>query len=285
MPVFRHVLTFVGQDGGSWNEVYYESASDISSAGLTNSFIAARLDLLAALNMIRADRMADVDQPRLTRSVNYNLNGTAGVTADFPLPNTDALVLALASSAGGSRKLWMRGCPQRFQAKSFTSGRDALPGFVQKLLDTFFAALARSSLGIRKISPQSPGPTTFVKILSVDGARKDGTSDVTLAAAPGYPFPARVAIGGASKKDLPYLNGQWSLVKAPVAAVVTIPYQTPNGLVITGGNGKMRQAIYAGVNVFTPSACAFDHYGSHATRTANFRSRGARRAARLRTSL
>jgi hypothetical protein len=191
----------------------------------------------------------------------------------------------MASSAGGTRKLWLRGCPQNLQAKDPLTGRDTPPSALLQLLASYFTKLAADGYGIRKLAPVAPGPAAPIKILSVDGSRKDGTSDVTLAQAPGYPFPSRVVVGGASKKDLPYLNGQWQLVKAPAGAIVTIPYQTPSGVIYTGGGARMRQASYSATNVFTPSLCGFDHYGSHATRSANFRSRGARRAARLRTSL
>lgn len=285
MPTFRHTLTFVGPNGSRWNEVYYQEADNVQSAALTARFASARLALLAQPSKLRTNRIAQVDQPRVTRQVTYNLNGTGGGSFTTPAPETSAIVLGLTSAAGGSRKLWMRGLPSNYINIDQASGQDRPSSVVIGLIGTFIQEAANAKLGIRKIAGISPGPTSPIKILTVDGSRKDGTSDVTLAAAPGYPFPARVSIGGASKKDLPNLNGQWSLVKAVNLAVVTIPYQTPQGLVVVGGNAHMRQAVYPGVNVFDPNNSGFDHYGSHATRQSDFGSRGARRAARLRTSL
>lgn len=285
MPTFRVTFNFVGQDGGGWNEVYYQDAASIALVNLSINTISARCALLHPLNKFRTCRIVQVDSPRVTRNVNVNNFGIANNAGTGPAPNPDAVVVLMSSLAGGSRKLWLRGCPTLFIAKDNASGADAPPAELQKRLLYYFQALNADGYGIRQLQGIAPGPLSPLKVLTVDGSRKDGTSDVTLTAAPGYPFPARVLVGGASKKDLPGLNGQFSMVKAAALAVVTIPYQTPNGLVVVGGNAKMRQALYTNTHVFDPPSCGFDHFGSHATRSTNFRSRGARRVARLRTSL
>jgi len=165
------------------------------------------------------------------------------------------------------------------------SGLDEPPSALLDALLVWFVSLAANGYGLRRLATQVPGPLQNVKILSVDGTAKDGTSLVTLAQAPGYPFPSRVVIGSASKKDLPGLNGRWSLVSAPVGAVVKIPYQTPQGLLVTGGNGKMRQESYQAINVFDPPSCSFSYFGTRTTKNPTTHSRGARRAVRNRTSL
>lgn len=285
MPTFRVTFNFVGQDGGGWNEVYYQDGGTISSVNLSIATISARAALLHPLNRWRTVRIVQVDSPRVTRNQQVNQGGTANAAGTGPLSNGDAVVVLLSSLAGGSRKLWLRGCPAAFMLKDPVTGVDIPPAELQKRLGYYYATLAADGFGIRQLQGITPGPLTPIKILKVDGSAANGTSVVTLASAPGYPFPSRVLIGGASKKDLPALNGQFSLVSAPAGALVTIPYQTPQSLVVNGGNAKMRQALYTSTHVFDPPSCGFDHFGTHATRTVNFRSRGARRAARLRTSL
>jgi hypothetical protein len=285
VPTYRNIWTFTGQDGGSWNEVYYEDQSSISATGPGLNLINARLNLLHPLNKWRAIRIVDVDVPRATRPITLNLAGGNDGGGAGPAPNSESIVCAMSSLAGGGRKLWLRGAPDSFIIKSPVTGADAPPASLTKFLGYFFAQLKVNGYGIRQLSGIVPGPLSPLKILKVDGTAGDGTSLVTLAVAPGYPFPSRVTIGGASKKDLPALNGQWSLVQAPAGAVVRIPYQTPAAGIVMGGSAHMRQAIYHTTHVFDPASCAFDHYGSHSTRSTNFRSRGARRAQRLRTSL
>lgn len=285
MPTFRNTLTFVGQDGSTWNEVYYQDAGGIAQTGFSNPTISGRLGLLNHLNLLRVNRITQVDVPRVTRQTIYNLPGTGGASTTPPTPNTTAIVVSLSSLTGGSRKMWIRGGNATDVAKDPTTGRDAPPPNLLFRLAQWFTLLMGDGFGLRTLQGIVPGPLTPIKILKVDGSAANGTSLVTLAAAPGYPFPSRVLIGGASKKDLPSLNGQYSLLAAPAGAIVQIGYQTPGSGIVTGGKATMRQAIYNPTHVFTDSLCGFDHYGSHATRVANFRSRGARRAARLRPLL
>lgn len=285
MSTFRAVFGWIGQDGGSWNEIMYVDGGSISTVPLSTKTINARLKLAHPLTLLRSVRFVQVDAPRVTRNQLINLFGTATGTASGPAPNDNAAVFSLSSLAGGSRKLWMRGIPDAWIIKDNTTGRDAPVPDMQKAFSYWVSSAALDGYGIRQLQGITPGPLSPLKILKVDGSAGNGTSAITLAAAPGYPFPARVLIGGVSKKDLPGLNGQFSLVSAPAGPVVTVPYQTPGLQIINGGNGHMRQALYSATHVFDPPSSGFDHFGAHSTRTANFRSRGARRAQRLRTSL
>jgi hypothetical protein len=284
VPDYRVTFEFAGPGGSAFNEVYYTTDSAIAGALPSTGLVNARLALLHPQYTLQRVRIAQADALRVTLPKTLNLPGVSDGSGG-PLPPGDAVVSTLTSAAGGSRKIWLRGCPASYQLKDSTSGRDSPPASLITRLQSWFLALNRNGYGIRQVSKQAPGPLKNVKINSVDGSRKDGTSDLTLAVAPGYPFPSRVIIGGASKKDLPYLNGRWSLVKVVAGAVITIPYQTPGGLVISGGNAQVRQEVYPGVNVFDSNLSNFAYYGVHITKNTSTRSRGARRAARLRASL
>jgi hypothetical protein len=288
MPVFRVVWQYVENTGAQFNEVYYVSASTALAAAQTGSGLAtARIALLHPLNKLMKIRSSQVDASRVTASVNYNWNGTAGplgATDEGPATPGDAIVCALSASPTGQRKIWMRGAPDEYIQRNASSGADFLFPSVRDKLATWFTALKANNYGIRSLSPQSPGPLTNVKITSVATNLLPGTATVTVVTSPGYAIPSRVIIGGASKKDLPALNGRWSLISI-LDKTFVIPYVVPQGGIVNGGNAYVRKEEYLGVNIFDPASCAFDHFGTRTTKNPITHSRGARRAVRIRTSL
>jgi hypothetical protein len=288
MPTFRVVWEFIEANGSGFNEVYYvDGANAASAVGISDLLRIARLNLLHTSNKWQRIRASQVDQQRVTAQNNLSQFGLSVDTAG-PVPTGAAAVCALVGQAGGQRKLWLRGVGASSFMRNASSGADQPPAFFLQKLTQFFAGLQNDLLGIRRLMPTAPpggGVLSKIKIVTVAPNARPGLADITLAAAPGYPFPSRVLIGGASKKDLPSLNGHWQLVAAPVGALVTIPYQTPGNMTINGGNAYMRQESYFATSVFNAAGCGFDHYGTHTSRVPLFRSRGARRAARLRSAL
>jgi hypothetical protein len=287
VSTFRVVWTFYENTGSTFNEVFYTEATDAATAAKTSKgLLTARLSLLHPLNTLQVIRSSQVDKNRVTGQFNVNLNGTAttqGSTPVGPATPGDAMVFALAATPTGSRKLWMRGAPDDYIQRDPLSGKDVQNALLPPLFTAYFKALQAEGYGIRVLTPQNSAPTTNIKIVKVDGLALDGTSKVTLAIAPGYGFPSRVIIGGANKKELAGLNGRWSLVDAPVLNVIRIPYQTSQGYVINGGNAHCRQELYGPTNVFSAAACSFSYFGTRTTKNPITRSRGARRAARIRT--
>lgn len=285
MAIFRVTWEFIGPNGQQWNEQYHwEGSTPGAASTVTTDTRNARLAFLHPLNMLLAVRSTQVDAQRVTGFTKYRLAGTA-VGTFGPEVNSTAVVCGLSTATAGSRKIWFRGVPDNMVVRSTTTGLDAPEASTLLLLKTFFDQIRLEGYGMRKLQPKGVGLLENLKIISVDGTARDGTSTVTLSRAPGYAYPSRVVIGGASKKDLPQLNGHWQLLAAPVGVTVRIPYQTPQGLLVTGGNGYMRQELYGAFGIFVPGACGFSNFGSRDTRTPLSRSRGARRAARLRTSL
>ena len=284
MPTYKLVFEYTESNGSSFNEVFYRDAADIATAKvLPFNTVSARLPMLHPLNTLRRIRVSNTTALRDTGTINLNLPGLYGGTSG-PLPVGDAAVLALAGVGGGSRKLWMRGIPDAYQFRDTKSGRDAPPPFFVGLLTDYFAALNKDQLGIRRLTPPAAGPLSNFKIVSVDGTAKNGQSILTFAQAPGFPFPGQIVIGGASKKDLPSLNGVYSIIQN-LGLTVVIAYQTPNGLLVLTTTAKARQALYQATAVIDQNACSFDHYGTRTSKNPLSRSRGARRAARLRLSL
>lgn len=286
MSTYRIVWTFAENNGAGFNEVYYcDGSSPASVLSITQGLLFARLAMLHQLNTFVSARSSDVSNSRQTSIRRYNLGGTVFGNKG-PLPVGSAAVLALAGTTAGSRKLWLRGIPYGWYIRNGTTGIDQPPADFLAALTEFSTQLKANGFGLRLLTPAAQtGAFSNQRIISVDGTLVPGQATVTLQNPPGYPFPARVVIGGASKKDLPSLNGHWSLVQAPVGNTFIIPYQTPQAQKINGGAAKVRQEGYSGTNVFNGVANIFDHYGTRTSRSPLTRSRGARRAARIRSSL
>ncbi len=288
MATFRVTWNFREIQGSSFNEVYYVDATNAAAATTAiPTLLSSRLALLYPGHTLRAIRAAQVDANRVTSTKPINLKGTAKaltVQVDPSIAGA-AAVISLAGATGGSRKLWMRGLFDDFINIDSATGADApLAGFIDAL-QTWFKALALANYGVRQVAGQSIGPLTNLKILRVDGTAGVGTSVITCAGPPLYAPGARVIIGGASKKDLPALNGRWQLIGGITANTFVIPYQTPQGLLVNGGNAKVRLEQYNAVVPFLAANCGFSYFTTRSTKNPTTGSRGARRAVRIRTSL
>jgi hypothetical protein len=284
MATFKVIFEFIEANAAGFNEVYYRDASSAADAlKFPSTVISARLALLEQTNTFVRLRSSQADGLRVTSMLPINLKGIITYSNSGPAPAGVAIVCGLGGAGGGTRKLWLRGASEAWIERNGQTGADQPRPTLQKNLTTYFTELQNAGFGIRRLSPPAPGPLAYRKILTVDGSRGDGTTDVTLDAPPGYPVPGRVIIGGASKKDLPALNGHFTIIKVN-GAVVTIPYVTPNDQKLDGAAAKMRQEVYQALSVFQLSLCAFDHFGTRTTRAPLFHSRGARRAQHLRAS-
>lgn len=289
MAIFRVVWEFSGVGGAGWNEVYYKEAADAAAAASVTAGLAqARLRFLHPLCRLVRVRSSDTTALRITGGNGFNLAGTAIMSSpidDGPSVAGDAIICALGAAPRGSRKIWLRGAPDSYIRRSGVSGQDDPTAGLLDLFTTWFSALAANSYGIRALTPQTLGPYGNIKILQVNGVTTPGVAVVTTATPPQYIANDRVIIGGASKKDLPYLNGRWTVLEAVVGNTFKIAYQTPQSILVPGGNAHVRKEGYTAVNVFSPALCSFAYFGTRTTKNPASHSRGARRAVRLRTSL
>ena len=291
MGIYRVTWQFISANGGSWNELFYCNATDPANAvQLVPGLVTARLNLLHVANTFLGIRAAQIGGARLTTFSQFNYSGRVDnkvlVTPDLgPDLTGTAFVIHLGGLTGGSRKLWLRGLPDGYTGFAYTGNAPDIPPAVFSGLKSLIQLWADNGYGLLQVAPQSPGPTANKQILKVDGSAGNGTSIITLSDVPGFATPARVIIGGCSAKDTPALNGRWQVLSVGPGNTVTIRYQTPGALVVTGGNGHLRQEIYPGVNVINPATSGLQYQGTRKTKNSFTHSRGARRAVRIRTSL
>lgn len=284
MNTYRVVAEFAENNGATFEEVYYTDDSNPTNAAKWGpSLIKARLLLLHPLDTLVRIRASQVDAARVTAVNITNLPGTSSPPAfGGPLPVGAAVVCTLTGTTGKSRKLWLRGCTAVDFQRDQTTGKDFPTPTLLAKLQGFFNALKSNSYGIRILKPPSGGVFSKFSIVSVDGQTVPGQSTLTVQNGGLWPTNTRILIGLASKKDLPALNGQWTIGNG-VGNFITIPYRTPRDTIVPGGIAYVRSALYNATDVFDPSRCRFDHMGTRTSKNPLSRSRGARRAARIRS--
>jgi len=292
MAAYKVVFEFSESNGSTFSEVYYRESSSPGDAvkGLA-AVIDARQLLLNRLNNFDRVRAAALDASRATAILPVNRSGwnTVGPlgsdTASFdqvPLPVGAAIVCVLGGSGGGSRRLWVRGCNLGDYRRNSVTGVDQFSASFQKNFAALVVALNAAGFGIRRIGRVNPTINPARKIVSVNGTRGDGTSDVTTDGLVSLDATQRAVITRASPKDLPGLNGRFSVLKV-AGMVYTIAYRTPEDRTITATNsGYMHAEVYGALSPFDPLLCKPDHLGTRTSKNPRTRSRGARRAQRTR---
>jgi hypothetical protein len=289
MATFRVTWQYKSGSGSNWNEVFYLDASTPAiAATVFPALLSFRLLMLHPQNTLLGIRSAQVGVARKTAFSPMNLPGTATLSVlgeVGPDVAGTAMVLGLGGVNGGSRKLWLRGVPDGFTILDPNNSNAFLLASVKALIVGYIRNLALNGYGLLQVMPPAPGALTNLPIISVDGSAKNGTSVVTTMGVPVYPPGSRVIIGGCSPKNTPALNGRFSLIGGITGSTFVIPYQTPQGIIVTENLGHVRQETFAAVNVVSPTASNFLYFGTRKTKNAFSRSRGARRAVRIRQSL
>ena len=279
---FKCVFNFfsTGKKGGTWSEVWYRSANDLNSAvQFSQRLINLRLDLLHPINILSKIRVSQVGSPRITSIVNVQKNGYQ-FAPTTPAPIDSAIVCTLSSSAhAATRRWWLRGWDASFAKRDSDSGNDTFSAGCINGVKNFLTEAAASSFEILPLVKSSVGGFAYIAVTKVDGTAANGTSVLTLAAAPPGGLPMQVILGRFSKKDLPGLNGTYTVLAAG-ALSVTIPYSTPENQMIASPDGRLRLLGYLSGAVIDPTISGPSFIGSRQTKSPFTGSRGARSANR-----
>jgi hypothetical protein len=285
MPTYKTTWNFVENNGSSFSEVLYQNNDTAYDAASSyNSLVNARLALLHPLNQLQSIRSSNILSTRDTAIYIYNLPGTA-ISTGGPLPAGACAVFQLGSAAGGTRKLWMRGLPSAWYARSNITGFDQPPPSFQVAWQAWFSALVKLGYGTIRLTPVGVGPVSKATVTQVDGTAGNGVSLVTTAVPHGLSPGEVCIIARASSKDAPALNGKYSVITTPTATTFTIAYNTPNKVVVMTPGAYVKVAVYVGTNIFSILLMNFSHYGTRTTKAPLFHSRGAKRAKRIKLSL
>lgn len=289
MAVVKHVWQFFDQRGANWSETYYVQATsaNTSLALLTEAFTSTRLNLLYTGNMLRSVRATEVGGARTTAYKILNLAGVAGIKAqaDTPDVTSTAAVYDLRGALGGSRKIWIRGLWDEDVERSPLNGMDRPSARLRQSAETWFKACKDAGYSIQYRSKPGQGANTdYRTVQGVDGTAGSGVSLLTINDPTGYVKGDRVTISLFDSKQLPRINGEFTVLMV-VGTSIGIAYRTPGNLNYAEAGGRMRRIVMQNLATIDPALATFDHFGSRQTKSDFTRSRGSRRAARTRLSV
>jgi hypothetical protein len=285
VPIYKVTWEYNSNNGSEWTEIYYtEDDNAVDAANPGQPLINARLNLLHPLNNLIRIRAANVVETRDTAFFPINSAGTAPGAGGPAIAGAAAICL-LASPAGGTRRVWLRGIPGFWVTRSGITGADAPPAALVVALGAWFLALQNAGYGLLIRSRIGTDNVEPFKVDIVDGTGGMGVSILTTHVAHNFNANSQVYLGKFSKKDLPALQGTFSVITVPTPTTFTVLYNTPSAQKVNVASGYAKLLIFSTVNVIGQGLCAFENFGTRATHVPLFHSRGARRAARLRPSL
>lgn len=286
MPDFKQVWSFAspGIKGGIWSETWYLSSSSLTNAAfIPTDLMRARLSLLNAKNQITKIRVSQVGNPRATTVVNvkqYGLDAFPNPVA--PAPIDSAIVCTISSSVvPATRRWWLRGWDVGDAFRDVNTGNDVFGQALVSGVKDFLTALQKYSYEILVLQKATTAPYGWTKVISVDGTAANGTSVVTFAGNFVPPVPSQVIFGQFSKKDLPGLQGVFTIQSLGVPAnSIVIPYSTPGYIKVIPATGRGRQLGYISGAVIDLTISGPSFIGGRKTRSPFTGSRGARSANR-----
>ncbi len=284
---FKIVWSFVGPLGSTWNEVYYTTGSNPAQAIAISAGAAdSRLWLLHKTCTWQSISAADVANLRSTATRRTNWGGQyPGPNPNLPdlgSPAETALVAQLVGINGGSRKIWLRGIPQALVGTDPNTGSSIFGPATRQYFNMYISAIAAQGYGVRALTA-----TPRYQISAIANGPAPGTATLTYTVPAGQNPPSfvagsQVSLRQADKKQFPGLLGYFTVLNTGPLSI-TVRYTLPNAMPPTSGLGYLRQVVYNNVSVFDPVRCNLAYWGSHDTRVFTQRSRGARRAARIRS--
>jgi hypothetical protein len=292
---FQHALIFQGPQGSSWSEIYYRGGGVIAAEPpiWMNGLVDARLSLLHSSVVLLRVVVHQLTSPKQTFQGFIGQVGTSKQTGK-PSGPSDAAVIQLYGEMGGRRKMWMRGIPADTISLNQNGIGVAVNGKFTANFSSYIGLLASYGFGIRWLNQLPADGSGKWRISVADGTAVPGQALLTLDRALGATIPppsTRVIIGGASKKDLPGMNGHYQVLQCnsagpPVVAAnqILIPYATPGNVKVLGGKASLRIESYQNISKFNVPLCKIVYPGEHTTKASFTSSRGASRANRIRQS-
>ena len=288
--VYKVVWNWIEGSGATWSESYWVNASTAQQAATPPlGVLTTRLGIADPTSLLKSIRSFSTLSSRDTFINTLLISGKySSPTGAGPAPAGTSAVVSFG--APGSRTVfhWWRGLNSSLIVLNSLTGFPLPPAFLLSSIASFATYYGAAGAGIRVLN-------TPMRYQIVDLVYNPVTklSTVTYQNPPtGAPFAVasnnRVIIGLASKKDLPSLNGGWTVqnfVAAAAGATGTfqIPYTLPNGLTTIPTSAYVKNQGYSTITPYNGAFANLAFYGTRSTHSTFSDSRGARRAQRLRT--
>lgn len=284
MPLFQEIWSFVGNSGAKWNEVQYCVASTLADAAVYSpAFRKRRTDLLHFTCTWTKVRVTQVSDPAVHTLVNINAHGTFPGSSNPANPGEAAVINLSSTVRSGTRRLWMRGLPEKAVQFEPVTGRSFLDPQWAGLLTTFISGIANvtNQYAIKKKKVGIGNGIVKSRILQVDGTAANGTSVIKFKDNPLLVANDYVEITRAEPKLLPGMKGPFKVLAA-AGVDVTIQYSTPANALIKSDKAMGAKLSYWEDAVINASASGFNFGGVRKTKNDATGSRGARSAQRIR---
>lgn len=282
MPDYKCVFNFFssGKKGGTWSEVWYRSAASMTEATtFPPALVLARMLLAHPLTQLSKIRVSQVGSPRTTAIVQMNTGGMF-IGSTTPAPIDSAIVCNVSSSAvPATRRWWLRGWDASMATRNPASGNDVFSSITTISLAAWFSALASNGFEVLPLAKPLPGPYSPYTVTKVDGSVPGKSVITTTQLIVTIPGVNQVIATKFSKKDLPGLQGPFTILSS-AGETLTIPYSTPNNAVVIVSSGQVRMLNYVSGAVIDPALCKAAFIGSRQTKSPFTGSRGARNANR-----
>jgi len=279
---FKEIWTFAG-GSGVWSEVYYSMDSSLSvAAAFKISLLNARLRLLHPLNQLKKIRVSDTANPRASAVVQLNKPGLDTNVDSGPAANSSAVVCTLSSTIfPSSRRLWLRGYTDDEAFRDRVTGNDRLSANFAADLKTWFQRLEDNDYCVNAQVRVGNAGVAYSKILSVNGTRGDGTSDVKINDNLPLLRGDTITLTLISKKDAPALSGRFTVLDYAFP-LIKIQYTTPLNSLVSTQTGRVKKYVPAQTAKINARSCGFAFIGSRKAKNIATGSRGARSASRIR---
>lgn len=287
---YKVVCSFIAAGSGPWTEVYYVQASTAFAAcQQTNNVMRARTPILYTLCYLRKIQAFNTTPIRDTANLVLNIQGTyVSLINNQPAVNGAAAIVSLPTVGSKSVLHWWGGLPAELVNINGNTGLPNPPAPLINAIRSFTNYANQNSLGSRTIVQNPKFTLTKVTYNSATGVSTVSYNIGTTQVAPILTNTSRVIIGLTSKKDLPGINGHWSITgfvngAAGGTGSFDIRYIPPSSETPVPCSGYFKVEGYSAANPFIAFQGNLQSYGTHTRKNVFSNSRGAKHANRIRT--
>jgi hypothetical protein len=288
--VYKVVWNWIESSGATWSESYWVNAASAAAAATpVYGVLQTRMSIADPTVILKNIRSFSTLSSRDTFINTYLIPGKYSASSIFgPAPAGAAAVVSLGAPGSRSVYHWWRGLPQELVRLNSLTGFPNPPPYLTNAIQAFAGYYGLAGAGIRVLNT----PQRFQIVLLTYNPVTKLTLVEYQNPPTGAPFAIspnnRVIIQLASKKDLPALNGGWTVqnfVAAAAGATGTfeIPYTLPNSLTTIATGATVKNQGYSTITPYNSGYATLAYYGTRSTHSTFSDSRGAKRAVRLRT--
>lgn len=261
-----------------WSETWYKAGDEFRAAtGFTPLQISAFLQFRDPRVQLFTIRGSQIGTPRnaYLRIISQGVLPNPDLTYDPDVSATCAL-MRLMTAEGLTRHLWIRGLPDQFVVRSFSTGRSIPSAGFNTALDNFRSLLPNMGLCLQKLNGTGINPWFNVTKMEPDDVFSQSTKVSLLVGSVAPPAGSRVLFKGVPTSALPYFRPQYTIQRRVDDLHFTVNYPWQSALVAYfPPNAYVRRVTYAYPQI---TEIDFERFATRDTGRPTVPSRGRRAA-------